>query len=107
MRHSGWYPDYVLRLFRRGKARFDDVVVHERVICDGPVKRLASPLLHAPVHRLEDALSRIDRYSTASAQAFTTSSSASRTLSPGTHDATRARIGTNGKNRRPSLATPL
>jgi glycosyltransferase involved in cell wall biosynthesis len=73
MRHSGWYPDYVLRLFRRGKARFDDVVVHERVICDGPVKRLASPLLHAPVHRLEDALSRIDRYSTASAEALVAS----------------------------------
>ncbi len=35
MRHSGWYPDYVLRLFRRGRARFSDDLVHERVICDG------------------------------------------------------------------------
>jgi glycosyltransferase involved in cell wall biosynthesis len=68
MRHSGWYPDYVLRVFRRGKARFDDVIVHERVICSGPVKRLNAPLLHFPVHRLEDALSRMDRYSTASAE---------------------------------------
>jgi glycosyltransferase involved in cell wall biosynthesis len=68
MRHSGWYPDYVLRLFRRGKGRFDDVLVHERVICDGTVKRLAAPLLHYPVLKLEDALSRMDRYSTASAQ---------------------------------------
>jgi glycosyltransferase involved in cell wall biosynthesis len=40
MRHSGWYPDYVLRLFRRGKVSFEDVVVHGRVICDGVVKRL-------------------------------------------------------------------
>jgi glycosyltransferase involved in cell wall biosynthesis len=68
MRHSGWSPDYVLRLFRRGKARFDDAVVHERVICDGPVQRLDQPLMHYPVWRLEDALSRMDRYSTASAQ---------------------------------------
>jgi len=68
MRHSGWYPDYVLRLFRRGKARFDDVIVHERVICAGTVKRLKEPLLHFPVRRLEDALSRVDRYSTASAE---------------------------------------
>ena len=67
MRHSGWYPDYVLRLFRRGKARFDGAVVHERVICDGTVKRLEQPLLHHPVQKLEDALSRMDRYSTASA----------------------------------------
>jgi glycosyltransferase involved in cell wall biosynthesis len=70
MRHSGWYPDYVLRLFRRGKARFSDVIVHERVICDGVVGRLSPPLIHHPVLKLEDALSRVDRYSTASATAI-------------------------------------
>ena len=68
MRHSGWYPDYVLRLFRRGKARFSDDAVHERVVCEGAVARLGEPLLHAPVARLEDALSRMDRYSTANAE---------------------------------------
>jgi glycosyltransferase involved in cell wall biosynthesis len=68
MRHSGWYPDYVLRLFRRGKARFSDDLVHERVICDGVIARLRQPLLHHPVERLEDSLSRMDRYSTARAQ---------------------------------------
>jgi glycosyltransferase involved in cell wall biosynthesis len=73
MRHSGWYPDYVLRLFRRGKARFEDALVHEGVICSGPVKRLHVPLMHYPVHKLEDALARIDRYSTASAQALAAS----------------------------------
>lgn len=67
MRHSGWYPDYVLRLFRRGRARFSDDLVHERVICEGPVRRLSVPLTHHPVERLEDALSRMDRYSTAGA----------------------------------------
>ena len=68
MRHSGWYPDYILRLFRRGRACFSDDVVHERVICDGTVARLTEPLLHFPVIRLEDALSRMDRYSTANAE---------------------------------------
>jgi glycosyltransferase involved in cell wall biosynthesis len=67
MRHSGWYPDHVLRLFRRGRARFTDHIVHERVVCDGPVVRLTQPLLHAPVVRLENALSRMDRYSSAGA----------------------------------------
>lgn len=67
MRHSGWYPDYVLRLFRRERARFSDDLVHERVICDGTVRRLTEPFLHAPVTRLEDVLSRIDRYSSAGA----------------------------------------
>lgn len=67
MRHSGWFPDHVLRLFRRGKARFTDDIVHERVVCDGRVARLEGMLLHAPVARLEDALSRMDRYSTSGA----------------------------------------
>jgi len=73
LRHSGWHPDYVLRLFRRGRARFTDVIVHERVVCDGPVARLPEPLIHHPVLKLEDALSRIDRYSTASAEAIVAS----------------------------------
>ncbi len=68
MRHSGWYPDYVLRLFRRGTARFSDDTVHERVLCDTPARRLSAPLIHDPVLRLEDALSRMDRYSTAGAE---------------------------------------
>jgi len=67
MRHSGWFPDYVLRLFRRGKARFSDDLVHERVILDGTVGRLDAQLAHYSVTRLEEAISRIDRYSTAGA----------------------------------------
>jgi len=73
MRHSGWYPAYKVRLFRRGKAAFDDVIIHEHVICKGVMKRLRQPLVHHPVLKLEDALSRMDRYSTASAQAIVAS----------------------------------
>jgi len=68
MRHSGWFPDYVLRLFRRDKARFSDDLVHERVICEGPIGRLSGVLDHHPVLRLEDALRRVDSYSTAGAE---------------------------------------
>jgi glycosyltransferase involved in cell wall biosynthesis len=68
MNHSGWSPDYVLRLFRRDGARFSTDVVHERVICNGKILRLKEPLEHYPVLKLEDALSRMDRYSTAGAE---------------------------------------
>jgi len=68
MRHSGWFPDYVLRVFRRGKARFSDDLVHERVILEGPVARLTEELAHNSVTRLEQAISRVDRYSTAGAE---------------------------------------
>jgi glycosyltransferase involved in cell wall biosynthesis len=68
MRHSGWFPDYVLRLFRRENARFSDDLVHERVICEGPIGRLSGVLDHHPVLWLEDALRRVDGYSTAGAE---------------------------------------
>jgi glycosyltransferase involved in cell wall biosynthesis len=67
MRHSGWHPDYVLRLFRRGRAYFSDHLVHERVMCEGSHGRLAQSLDHFPVTEIEDAISRMDRYSTAGA----------------------------------------
>jgi glycosyltransferase involved in cell wall biosynthesis len=68
MRHSGWFPDYVLRLFRRHTGRFSDALVHERVICEGRVGRLTEHLAHHSVTRLEQAISRVDRYSTAGAE---------------------------------------
>jgi hypothetical protein len=73
MRHSGWHPDYVLRLFRRDRAKFSDDLVHERVICEGSMGRLAVALDHHPVRRLEDAISRVDRYSTAGAEMYISS----------------------------------
>jgi glycosyltransferase involved in cell wall biosynthesis len=67
MRHSGWYPDYVLRVFRRGTARFSDHAVHERVVSTGKIARLEAPLHHTPVYKLEQALGRIDHYSSVGA----------------------------------------
>lgn len=68
MRHSGWYPDYVLRLFKRGSARFSDSLVHERLILEGTTARLRSNLLHYSFEDLESVLRKMDQYSTAGAQ---------------------------------------
>ena len=64
IRHGGWWPDYVARLFRRGSARFSDDVVHERLIVDGRIERLKGVLMHESIRDLEDALGKVDRYST-------------------------------------------
>jgi glycosyltransferase involved in cell wall biosynthesis len=68
MLHSGWYPDRVTRLFRRGAARFSDDLVHERLVSDRPLGHLRSDLLHATYPDLETALDKLDRYSTAAAR---------------------------------------
>lgn len=67
MRHSGWWPDYVVRLFSRGRGRFSDDLVHERLIVDGPVRRLTSPLVHEAFGSLEEVLDTMNRYSSAGA----------------------------------------
>ena len=85
MRHSGWFPDRVLRLFHREKGRFTDDVVHERVVCDGPMARLKEPILHYPVARLEDAIRRIDQYSTLGAEKLVSSGLRISVLSGVTH----------------------
>ena len=71
IRHSGWNPDYVDRLFKRGSARFSDDLVHERLIPSGQVAKLENPMLHYSFMNYSQVLKKIDRYSTASAeQAF-------------------------------------
>jgi glycosyltransferase involved in cell wall biosynthesis len=71
IRHSGWSPDYVDRLFKRGTARFSDDLVHERLIPNGQVAKLENPMLHFSFMDFSQVLQKIDRYSTASAeQAF-------------------------------------
>ncbi len=79
--HSGWYPDYVLRLFKRDKGRFSDDLVHESVILQGRAGKLASPLLHYSYLTRDDVERKVEQYSSAAAlQMFnkgTTSSSSS------------------------------
>lgn len=66
--HSGWYPDYVLRLFRRGKGRFSDDLVHERVLLSGASGRLSSPILHYSYTSQQDVLRKSEQYAAAAAQ---------------------------------------
>ena len=67
MRHAGWWPDYVTRLFRRGCACFSDDRVHERLLVDGPVGTLKVPIMHEAVRDLEEALVKMNAYSSAGA----------------------------------------
>jgi len=71
MNHSGWSPDYVIRLFRRGSAEFSNDLVHEKLISKGDVGRLHNPLLHFSFMNQEQVREKVQRYSTAAAkQAF-------------------------------------
>ena len=63
MHHGDWYPDRVLRLFKREAGRFSNDLVHERLIVGGRIGRLSGELLHHSMPTLEGALDKMNRYS--------------------------------------------
>ncbi len=66
--HCGWYPDPVLRLFRKTSGRFDEALVHERVLLDGEIAELRGEILHYSYPTLELYLEKFNRYTTLGAE---------------------------------------
>lgn len=60
--HSGWFPDFKLRLFDRKRSRWVGEFVHESVRVQGPVGKLPGTILHYTCDSLEDHRRRIEFY---------------------------------------------
>ena len=67
MRHSGWSPDYVVRLFRKDSGKFSENIVHESLVINGNIGTLNYPIRHYAFSDLEEVLDKINRYSSAGA----------------------------------------
>jgi glycosyltransferase involved in cell wall biosynthesis len=59
---GGQYPDYTLRLYRRGKGWLPQVHVHEQAVVEGRVEYLRHALLHYPYKDFRSYLAKWDRY---------------------------------------------
>lgn len=70
MKYSGWWPDPVLRLFKRETGSFTDARVHERVVVNGHVEGLNETLLHHSYRSLDQVLNKVNHYSFESALAL-------------------------------------
>jgi len=68
VRHGGWYPDYVIRLWRKDRGRFNDRTVHESVRLPGPVGTLRGDLVHFTYRDTADFLERMSRYAALGAE---------------------------------------
>jgi glycosyltransferase involved in cell wall biosynthesis len=71
VRHGGLYPDWQVRLFRRGRGVFSERAVHESVAIEGTVGRLAGYLEHRSYRDVEDFLARANTYSSLAAREWT------------------------------------
>lgn len=66
IRHCGWTPDHVLRLFKRGSARFSNDLVHERLVqFQGTYGKLTTPILHFSYPTPASYWRKLDQYSQA------------------------------------------
>ncbi len=68
MKHGGWWPDYVSRLFQREAGHFTDDLVHERIIITGNIQKLTRPILHETFIDLEEVLHKVNNYSSLGAK---------------------------------------
>ena len=70
IRHSGWYPVWLLRLVRRSKARWEDRVVDEHIILDGKAGRLNNDLIHEDMRDMSFWIEKHNRYASQNAQIY-------------------------------------
>ncbi len=62
IRHSGWGQDRVVRLLRRGSARYPEQRVHADMHPEGPTPTLDAPLLHYTFRSMPQYLEKLHRY---------------------------------------------
>jgi len=68
IRHAGWWPDRVVRLFQKDLSRMTEATVHECVKVNGVIDVLDVPIEHFTESRLSRLLLKIDNYSTLGAR---------------------------------------
>jgi glycosyltransferase involved in cell wall biosynthesis len=62
IKHSGWYPDRKLRLFRKSKSRWQGRI-HEALILEGNTRRMEGDILHFTYRDITDHIKRLNIYS--------------------------------------------
>jgi glycosyltransferase involved in cell wall biosynthesis len=70
IKHGGWYPDFVMRLFRKNKGYFTNRLVHEEVRVSGRIGSLKSDLLHYTDPDFDHYLKKLNQYTSLDALQF-------------------------------------
>lgn len=68
IKHSGWYPDYQMRLYRKAASYWDGVSPHETARVRGRIETLNGELLHYTKQNLSEHHRLIDSYTTLAAE---------------------------------------
>ena len=68
IKHSGWYPGRVVRLFNKNKARFSNNDVHEELIVNGETGSLKNHLEHYTDPDIEHYFKKFNSYTSLAAE---------------------------------------
>ena len=68
IKHSGWWPDSTLRLFRKERGGLEDREVHEKVVVNGRVGQLNAPLEHYTYRTISEYVRKMEVYSSLAAK---------------------------------------
>lgn len=63
IKHSGWWPDYTLRLFKKPQGYMEDRPVHEKIVVKGKTGYLKHPLEHHTYRTITEFTHKMERYS--------------------------------------------
>lgn len=62
IRHGGWWPDRVKRLFIKGDTRFNEKMIHDSLIAHSAIEKLDAALLHYSFRSISDFMARAAWY---------------------------------------------
>jgi len=62
IRYCGLYPDYSMRLFDRGRGKFNNVAVHESVQINGSTSTLQNHMLHLAFETVKEFVEKQKKY---------------------------------------------
>lgn len=65
IRHGDWYPDYVLRFFRKGKGQFVGGNIHQKGVVEGKTIKLSGDILHYSFEDQKHISAKIHAYADA------------------------------------------
>jgi len=68
--NTGWYPDYQLRFFRKGKGKYESQHVHEDLFVEGETEKLKEHIIHHNYDSIEQYVKKILIYAPNEAEEY-------------------------------------
>ncbi len=70
IKHTTWYPDWQLRLFRKDKGKWTGLNIHESFSTEGKTARMSGHILHYTYASVSEYLVQLEKFTTLAAEDY-------------------------------------